>query len=92
MWSGWQLLIAAGVSLLSATTYGLYLLISLLGFGKHWNEAFSSFAHRGYKSMLRLRIGGSAIFRLGSACVDRWKDPRNPELNPHIIERPITLA
>jgi hypothetical protein len=80
----------------SATTYGLYLLVSLLGFCRHWNEGFSSFAHRGYKSMLRMRIsadGALTIFPIGLDRVpkDRSSKPRNPALEPKLIEDPIII-
>ena len=97
-------IITAGVvaAFFSATTYGIYLLISLLGssvFGGrlHWNEAFSSFAHRGYKCFLRMKIatnGELTIYPVGLTRVpfDRRKTPRNPKLEPHLIEDPLTIA
>jgi hypothetical protein len=94
----WQIIIAAGASaIFSATLYGVYLITSLLVLKLHWNEAFSSFAHRGYKCMLRLRIapdGALTVFPIGLAKVpfDRRKRPRNPPLKPHIIETPVTLS
>lgn len=93
----WAILAAAVVAAIaSATTYGLYLLVSLLGFGKHWNEAFSSFAHRGYKCMLRMRIdreGRLSIFPIGLNKVprDRGARQRDPKLSPHLIEGPIVI-
>jgi len=93
----WQVAAAAvSAAILSSATYGLYLLVSLLGFKRHWNEAFSSFAHRGYKCMLRMRIapdGKLSIFPIGLKKVpfDRRETPRNPPLDPHLIEPPIVL-
>ena len=95
---GWAILAAAvAAALASATVYGVYLLTSLRFFGKHWNEAFSSFAYRGFKAMLRMKIdrdGRLSIFPIGLTKVprDRGATPRNPKLSPHLIEGPIVLS
>ena len=98
MATGWEILAAAIVAaVVSATTYGLYLLTSLLVFKRHWNEGFSSFAHRGYKSMLRMKIsrdGKLAVYPIGLDRVpsDRRNSSRNSQLNPHLIEGPVIIS
>jgi calcineurin-like phosphoesterase family protein len=87
---------AAASAVLSATAYGLYLLFMLNMFGFHWNEGFSSFAHRGFKNMLRIRIapdGTLTIFPIGLKRTpsDRSEPPRNPPLKPELIEGPIQI-
>lgn len=87
---------AAAAAVASATTYGIYLLTMLNAFKRHWNEGFSSFAHRGYKCMLRMRISRSGeltVYPVGLKKVPRDSgDPlKNPALEPHLIEGPITI-
>lgn len=87
--------LAGGV--LSATTLGIYLLLSLNVFGKHWDEAFSALRIQDYKSFLRLRIGPDGrlrIYPVGLKKVPR--EPRKgllrkPPLEPHLIEGPIEI-
>lgn len=89
--------LAAAVSaFVSATVMGLYLFVNLFFFGAHWNEAFSSFAHRGYKNFLRLRIdpdGTLTAWPIGLTKVprDRAEPPANPPLSPHLIEPAIVI-
>jgi hypothetical protein len=100
-----SMLAAASLSaIVSATVFGAYLWVSLALFRRHWNEAFSSFAHRGYKCLLRLAIstedGSLTVHPIGLTKVPRdrgwpwssdWK-PRNPALDPHLIEGPIEIV
>jgi len=82
---------------IGSTIMGLYLLISLNGFGRHSNEAFSALAIEDWKNFLRLRIekdGKLTIFPIGLPTVptswkrrtgERWnadKTHRQPELEP----------
>jgi hypothetical protein len=92
------LIIWVGVigGIIAATVMGLYLLVSLNGFGKHWNEAFSSMRIKSYKNFLRLRIapdGSLTIYPIGLKDVprDRFDPPRNPPLSPRLIEPPIRI-
>ncbi len=76
-------MLAAGASmvvggwLLGSIIMGLYLLISLNGFGRHTNEAFSSLKIQDWKNFLRLKIdadGSLTIFTVGLRRVPRkWK-------------------
>jgi len=86
---------------------GLYLLISLNGFKRHWTEAFSGLAIPDWKNFLRVRIdetGGLTIFPIGFRRVPRrWKpgpaSPTGPRLEsddpaftgPQLIEPPIVV-
>jgi hypothetical protein len=62
---------------------GIYFLISLNGFGRHTNEAFSSLRSPDWKSFLRMRIDatGMTIYPVGIRRV--WKawriNPGGPE-------------
>jgi hypothetical protein len=100
-----SMLAAAALSaIVSATVFGGYLWTSLAVFRRHWNEAFSSFAHRGYKCLLRLSIstedGSLTVHPIGLTKVPRdrgwrwsldWK-PANPPLDPHLIEGPVRIV
>lgn len=94
----WTLIAASAASAVaSATAFGTYLWFSLAVLKLHANEAFSSIAHRGYKCFLRLRLSGDGkltIFPIGLTKVpfDRWRRPRNPTLDPHLIEIPIPVS
>jgi hypothetical protein len=83
---------------------GLYLLLSLNVFGRHWNEAFSALAIPDWKHFLRLHIarnGDLTIYPIGISRVPRhWKKGEaEPELvpddsaatEPALIEAPIIL-
>ena len=85
---------------------GLYLLISVNGFGRHANEAFSSLRVADWKSFLRLHIddrGGLTIYPIGLRRVPRrWRaSGEGPTLRveaadarataPELIEPPITI-
>ncbi|HEV2746857.1 MAG TPA: hypothetical protein VGW34_06115 [Allosphingosinicella sp.] len=97
-WGSFASLVAASAAsaLVSASVFGTYLWVALGLFKRHWNEAFSSFAHRGYKSFLRLRIrpnGELCLYPIGLTNVpwDRGRKSRNPPLQPHLIEAAIAI-
>ncbi|PTL83197.1 hypothetical protein DAT35_14460 [Vitiosangium sp. GDMCC 1.1324] len=100
-------LVFAGGFLLGPTLFGLYLLISLNGFGAHANEAFSALAIPDWKNFLRLKIdrdGSLWIYPIGIRRVPRaWKPGetvREPEwvaddknaTPPELIEPPIVIG
>ncbi len=93
----WLVLANGAVAgLLSATIFGLYLLLSLQGFGRHWNEAFSSLRIEGWKCFLRLRIaadGTVTVFPVGLRRVPRTPtgDAAPAPLAPELIEREIVI-
>jgi hypothetical protein len=84
---------------------GLYLLISLNIFGRHFNEAFSSLANRNYKCFLRFHVdlkGDLTIYPMGITRVPRqWKCmganaipqwvPKKGKLRVDLIEPPIKV-
>ena len=93
-------------ALLGPLVLGLYLLVSLNGFRRHGNEAFSSLRIQDYKNFLRLHIadGALTIYPVGLRRVPRrWRRhdaaspgdpllvPADGELAPHLIEEPIVL-
>lgn len=100
------LLIIIGGYIVGSFIQGLYLLISLNLFGRHYNEAFSTITVEDWKSFLRLKIdaaGDLFIYPIGIRRVPRkWK--RNdgapgPDMLPDdarataptLIEPPIIL-
>ena len=100
-------LVFAGGFLLGPTLMGLYLLISLNGFGAHANEAFSALSIPDWKNFLRLRIdreGRLWLYPIGLRRVPRaWKrgqTAREPEwvaddekaTPPELIEPPIVIG
>jgi hypothetical protein len=75
---------------------GIYLLISLNIFGRHYNEAFSSLRIEGWKNFLRLHInpdGHLEIYALGIPRVSRAWPPRTDGAEPpprvDLIERVV---
>jgi hypothetical protein len=81
---------------------GIYLYVSLNGFGRHRNEAFSALRIADFKNFLRMRIdpeGRLHIFPIGIERVPRrWKKkgrrwvPDDPNATvPELIEAPIVL-
>jgi hypothetical protein len=82
---------------LSATVFGIYLIATLELLGRHWNEAFSALRVEDHKNFLRLRIGVDGtltVFPIGLDRVpadDAPSGPRNPPLEPHLIEGPLPV-
>ncbi|HKQ52371.1 MAG TPA: metallophosphoesterase [Pyrinomonadaceae bacterium] len=70
-------LVLVGGYLVGSLIQGLYLLVSLNVFGRHFNEAFSTIAVEDWKSFLKLRIdraGDLAIYPVGIRRVPRaWR-------------------
>jgi Calcineurin-like phosphoesterase len=107
----WRLVLTSGLIALGGFVggsfiMGLYLLVSLNLFGRHWNEAFSSLAIPDWKHFLRLHIapnGDLTIYPIGLERVPRrWRrrtTPYGPELEPDdpnatepmLLERPIVV-
>jgi Calcineurin-like phosphoesterase len=93
--------------LAGSTIMGIYLLISLNGFGRHANEAFSALHIPDWKNFLRLRIdvdGRLTIFPVGIRHVSRkWAKsasdsgprmlPDDPAASaPALIEAPVVVT
>jgi hypothetical protein len=77
----------------SGTVFGLYLIVSLNGFGRHWNEAFSALRIEGHKCFLRMRIdagGALHLYPIGLKTVPKGGGTPGT-LEPHLIEGPIVL-
>lgn len=99
------LAILVGGYAVGPTVMGLYLLVSLLGFSRHANEAFSSLRIQDYKHFLRMRIDTSGRLHIYAIALDRvpraWKAnarerypqlvPAEGELKPRIIDGPIVI-
>lgn len=99
------LLIVVAGWLIGSILFGLYLLVSLNVFGRHWNEAFSSLKIEDYKNFLRMRIdpdGTLTVFPIGIEIVaKRWTktnvqspayEPDGKYTKPFLIEKPIRIA
>ena len=100
-------LIFVGGWIAGSVILGLYLLVSLNGFSRHHNEAFSSLKIEDWKHFLRLRIdagGDLTIFPIGIRRVPRkWRaagnaasasrfEPDDPGATPPaLIEPPIAI-
>ncbi|HYJ45553.1 MAG TPA: hypothetical protein VEV81_02995 [Pyrinomonadaceae bacterium] len=100
------LLILTGGYVVGSFLQGLYLLVSLNGFGRHFNEAFSTITVEDWKSFLKLKVdtaGDLTIYPIGIRRVPRrwkWDDgargavlvPDDPKATrPILIEPPIIL-
>jgi hypothetical protein len=100
------ILIAVGGYIVGTFIQGLYLLISLNVFGRHFNESFSTIAVEDWKSFLKLKVdraGDLTIYPIGIRTVPRrWKineDGSGPTMlpddmsatEPALIEPPIVL-
>ncbi len=93
--AGWESLTvvlgAAVAAIVSGTIMGLYLLVQLNVFGRHFNEAFSSIRVDKFRSFLRLHIdgkGGLTLYPIGLRDVPDASAPPRP-LAPEAIEKPI---
>jgi len=80
----WRLaIVCIGGWYFGGTIMGLYLLVSLNGFGRHYTEAFSSLAIRDYKCFLRFHIradGSLTIYPLKIHRIPRkWEQVRTEE-------------
>lgn len=66
----------AGGYVLGAVIMGLYLLVSVVLFDMHGNEAFSSLRIEGYKNFLRMRLdkGGIRLWAIGVESVPARED------------------
>lgn len=108
----WQLGLFAGLMFVGGyiagpLIMGLYLLISLNGFKRHSNEAFSALKSEDYKNFLRMKIdqnGDLTIFPIGIRRVPReWRETEEgtagaryvPDdkaaTEPELIEAPIVV-
>ncbi|AWN74885.1 hypothetical protein LEAN103870_12985 [Legionella anisa] len=101
-------LIFIGGWIIGSCIMGIYLSLSLNGFGRHSNEAFSSLAIQDWKNFLRIKIeptGEVTIYPIGVRKVPRkWKakesNTAGPDLipddskatAPELIEKPIKLS
>jgi hypothetical protein len=68
-----------GGALVGGFLIGLYLLISISLFGRHYNEAFSSLRVADYKQWLRIRIDSKGVLTAWSFAID--KVPRRWRIN-----------
>lgn len=91
--SSWAMLLAMfGFGLVvPPLVFGCYLMLSLLAFGEHWNEAFSSLRIADYKGFLRIRVAANGDLAIHPLCLDRL--PRDTSALPaaRLIEPAIHL-
>lgn len=84
-------LMAAWGFLVPPLTFGIYLIIALLVFGAHWNEAFSSLRIVHYKGLLRLRFSSNGSLDLYPIGCDHVPLSDDAPLRPRLIEPKISL-
>ena len=86
-------LVAIAAALASASWFGLYLLLSLNLFGRHWNEAFSAIRIRHFKNMLRMRISaeGLTLYPVGIRHVPGTDVPAR-DIATELIEPPVRIS
>jgi hypothetical protein len=77
--------------LINPTIFGAYLLVSLNGFGVHWNEAFSSLRIADYKGFLRLKIDPQGNVTVYPIVVEHVPHTGDDPLLPRLVEKPIEL-
>ena len=89
------ILILIGGYIIGSFIQGLYLLVSLNVFGRHFNEAFSTIAVEDWKSFLKLKIdrdGDLTIYPIGIRRVPRkWKpnpSARGADIIPDSVRDP----
>lgn len=83
--------------IVGAQIMGLYLLVSLNGFGRHTTEAYSGLAIRDYKLFLRIAVGrdgGLTIYPIGLDRVPRrWREIHDaPRDQPRFVPGERDLA
>jgi Calcineurin-like phosphoesterase len=97
-------LVFAGGWIVGSLVMGAYLFVSLNGFGRHSNEAFSSLAIKDWKNFLRLHIDERGTLRIYPIGIDRvprrrrqaasrpYQVSRDPKATPpRLIEPPIVI-
>jgi hypothetical protein len=91
--STWLLVILVGAAggLLAATVMGFYLLICVLCFNRHTNEAFSSLRIEDYKNFLRIKIEPSGTLRVHPVGIDSVDSSGTQRSVPHAIEPSFTI-
>jgi 3',5'-cyclic AMP phosphodiesterase CpdA len=82
---------AAGMAVLSSVIFGLYLLVSLNGFGHHWNEAFSSLKIEKFKGFLRMQIKPDGTLTIWPVVIDQVPRGDGAVLHPRLAEAPVTI-
>jgi hypothetical protein len=85
---------SAIAAIVAATIFGLYLLLNLNLWGRHWNEAFSALAIANHKCFLRMKIDGGAKLHLYPIGLENVpKGGGTPaSLDAHLIEGPVTIV
>jgi hypothetical protein len=89
----WLLIILVGLvgGPLAATVMGFYLLICVLLFKRHTNEAFSSLRIEDYKNFLRIKIEPSGTLRVHPVGIERVDRSGTKRSTPHPIEDSFTI-
>jgi hypothetical protein len=87
------LIVGAGiaVAIVAPTIMGLYLLLMLNGFGKHWNEAYSSLRIADFKGFLRLKIAKNGDLTVYPVVIESVPRTDDGELKPRFAEAPINI-
>lgn len=81
------LCVFAGAALVGPLVVGLYLLVSVLVFGRHSNEAFSALRIADYKCWVRFRIDTHGDLHAHAIGIDRVARGDRPGSRPRLIDR-----
>lgn len=84
-------IVAAAEAILGPAIMGLYLLIALNVFHRHWNEAFSSLRIANFKGFLRLKIDARGDLTVYPIVLDQVPHFDAGALNPRFVEEPIAI-
>jgi hypothetical protein len=82
---------AAGQMVVSTLIFGLYLLVSLNGFGRHWNEAFSSLKIGDYKGFLRLHAAQDGTLTIYPIVFEKVPTTARGAIHPKLAEAPVVV-
>ena len=85
-------LTAIAEGFVGATVMGTYLLISLNGFHRHWNEAYSSLRIAEFKGFLRLKIDARGDLTVYPIVLDKVPSRNDGDLAPRLFETPISIT
>jgi hypothetical protein len=88
------LIVGMGVvtGLVSPSIMGVYLIVLLNGFGRHWNEAYSSLRIPDFKGFLRLKITAAGDLEVYPIVLERVPRIDSGELKPRLVEGPIVIS
>jgi hypothetical protein len=89
---GWVVLTMGAITgLVSPTIMGVYLIVMLNGFGRHWDEAYSALRIENFKGFLRLRIDAAGDLTVYPIVIDEVPRTDDGNLAPRYVEPPVLI-